>query len=96
MAIMEQKDKFYSGQQNIIMENRKKISISGVEDVDSFDESSIAVQTVMGDLVVSGDGLHIIKFSVDIGELVIEGDIDEVVYREGADVKKSFLSRMFG
>ncbi len=84
--------------QNIIIENRAKISISGVNDVDSFDECDIILQTSMGTLSVKGENLHINKFNVETGELIIDGDIDEVVYHnDGSYGKKgSFFSKMFG
>ena len=43
---------------NIIMENRKTLSISGVTDVDNFDEKTILLYTQMGELTVQGKGLH--------------------------------------
>lgn len=83
---------------NLILENREKITISGVEDVDSFDDNSIIIQTQMGLLTLVGSDLHIVKFNVDTGELSIEGEIDEMVYSdEGRYTKKGgFFSKMFG
>lgn len=100
MAIMEERVQRGQNepQQNIIIENRSKISISGVEDVDSFDERDMILQTNMGTLSVKGENLHINKFNIETGELVIDGDIDEVVYHnDGGYAKKgSLFSKMFG
>lgn len=83
---------------NIILENREKISISGVDDVESFDEESILLHTQMGMLSLKGVDLRIIKFNVDIGELVIEGGIDELVYsdNDGYLKKRGLFSKLFG
>ena len=81
---------------NVIMENRRRMSISGVSDVESFNEEEIVLHTDMGGLLVKGSGLHINKLSIEIGEVSLEGDIDGIDYIE---VKKGkgagILSRMF-
>lgn len=83
---------------NLIVENREKISISGVEDVESFDEENMLIHTEMGLLSLKGAELHINKFNVESGELVIEGDIDEIIYSDsnGYGKKGGFFSKMFG
>ena len=68
--------------QNVIMENRSKVNISGVNDVDSFDEGTIVLFTVLGVLTIKGGDLHINKLNVDTGELMIEGEIDSLTYSE--------------
>lgn len=97
MAVMDEK---YAKeeQQNIIIENRRRISVSGVDEVDSFDERDMILQTKLGTLSIKGDNLHINKFNVDTGELIIDGDVDEVIYHDigGYSKKGSFLSKMFG
>lgn len=84
MAMMEERTLKSQGEtvHNVILENRQKVSISGVEDVDSFDEAEMIIQTNMGTVSLKGENLHINKFNVDTGELVIEGDVDEFVYHD--------------
>lgn len=65
---------------NIILENRKTLSISGVTDVDNFDEKTILLYTNMGELTVRGQNLHVNSMSVETGEMSIEGDIWALVY----------------
>ena len=100
MAIMEQNIQKNQREdvQNIIIESRRRISVSGVEDVDSFDECDMILQTTMGTLSIKGEGLHINKFNVETGELIIDGDVDEVVYHDetGFGKKSSILSKLFG
>lgn len=65
---------------NIILENRKSLSISGITDVDSFDEREISLYTEMGELTVQGRELHIDAMSVETGNMTITGDIWALVY----------------
>lgn len=82
---------------NIMMENREKLSVSGVVDVDSFDEETVILATELGALMIKGADLHINKLNVDTGELIIEGEIDSCVFNDSYSSKSkgSFLSRMF-
>ncbi len=74
---------------NIIIENRKKGMLSGVRDVIGFDSETIDLVTDMGNLSIKGTDLKINKFSVDKGELDIEGLIVAFVYT--TDRKKTGL-----
>lgn len=66
---------------NIIMENRKKVSVSGVDDVESFNEEEIVLHTENQEvLVLKGSGLHINRLNVDSGDVNITGDIDSMEY----------------
>jgi len=81
---------------NIIMENRKKVSISGVDDVDSFDDDAVTLYTQGGMLSVKGENLHINKLSLESGEVIVEGEIVSLLYTD--DVKEkhgSILSKLF-
>jgi len=83
---------------NLIMENRRKLSVSGVEDVESFDEESIILYTEAGLLTIKGNELHINKLSVESGEVAIEGEIDSVVYSDADSSKGSgigLLGKLF-
>lgn len=65
---------------NIILENRKSLSISGITDVDNFDDKTISLYTQMGELVIQGKDLHVNAISVETGEMSIEGDIWSITY----------------
>ena len=75
---------------------REKLTVSGVEDVERFDESGIVMSTSAGVLVVTGEDLHIGKLSLDGGELHVDGRIDSVTYEEGGREQGGFLGRLFG
>ena len=77
---MAEEKKLVKMPHNLILENRHALTVSGVEDIDSFDEETIVLFTDMGELTVKGSGLHINKLSVDTGELSVEGDVHSLVY----------------
>jgi len=83
---------------NVIMENRKRISISGIEDVESFDEDSIILYTELGTLQIKGEDLHINKLSVESGEVMVEGEIDSLTYSDSDGSKNKgigFFGKLF-
>ena len=81
--------------QNIIMEDRKSLSVTGVSDVDSFDEQTITVFTELGELSVRGADLHITKLSVETGELTVDGRIDALIYTQEQPKNGGLFARMF-
>ncbi len=64
--------------QKIILEEREKLSITGVTDVIAFDEESITADTDMGVITIRGEGLHISKLNLDEGVLQTDGDVDSM------------------
>ena len=77
--------------QNLILENREKLSISGVLDVLSFDDQIVILETELGMLTIKGEDLRINKLSVDTGDVVIEGNINSVSYSEKEERKSANL-----
>jgi len=75
---------------------REHLTVTGVEDVERFDESGIVMSTSAGMLVISGEELHIGKLALDGGELHVDGRIDSVTYEEDARGQGGFFSRLFG
>jgi sporulation protein YabP len=80
---------------NLILEDRKKLSVSGVNDVGSFDEENIVVSTDYGELTVRGEKLHITKLSLEVGEMCIEGKVSGMQYAEIVEKSTGFLSKVF-
>ena len=80
---------------HVIMEVRESLSVSGVEEVESFDESQIIMHTSKGRLVVQGADLHIEKLSLDGGDLKVEGMVDSLTYEDDGGERGGFLSRLF-
>lgn len=65
---------------NIILQERKDLSVSGVVEVISFDDESIVINTSMGELTINGENLHVCKTNVETGELIVNGEICECIY----------------
>ena len=64
----------------VTLENRKTLSVSGITDIDSFDEREIILYTTMGELTITGRELHINSISIENGSLAVEGDIWSLQY----------------
>ena len=87
-------DEVIRSKQNIIIEDRKKLTLSGVKDVISFDDETLLLETVLGRLTVKGAGLHIVNYDTASGDLFAEGKIYAAVYT--SDEKNGgFFSRVF-
>ncbi|MBR3570515.1 MAG: YabP/YqfC family sporulation protein [Oscillibacter sp.] len=86
-----------AGAHRVEIVGRQKLTVSGVEDVERFDEGGIVMSTAAGALVVTGAELHIGKLSLDGGELHVEGKIDSVAYEDAPQERSGgFLGRLFG
>ena len=84
--------------QNLVLENRNKLSISGVLDVLSFDDQIVIVETDLGLLTIKGENLRINKLSIDTSDVIIEGDICSLSYSQKDLDKKGgegILSKIF-
>ena len=75
---------------------REHLVISGVEDVERFDENGIVMATSAGTLEVTGEELHIGKLSLDGGELHVDGRVDSVSYEDGGREGGGLFRRLFG
>ena len=83
--------------QNLILENRGKLSISGVIDVLSFDDQVVIVQTELGMLTIKGENIRINKLSIDTSEVIVEGEISNLAYSEKDTERKNsnLLGKIF-
>ena len=80
----------------LTLEGREHLTVSGVEDVERFDEACIVMSTCAGTLIVTGDNLHIDKLSLDGGELHVDGRIDSLDYEDSQPRQSGFFGRLFG
>ncbi len=78
----------------LMLEDRQRLTVSGVSDVDSFDDTAIVVYTDMGELTIKGEGLHISRLNVETGDLKVEGSVQALTYAEPA-VRGGFFGRLF-
>ena len=80
----------------LTLDGRERLTVSGVQDVERFDENMIVMATSAGTLVVTGERLHIGKLSLDGGELHVDGQIDALQYEDGGASPRGLLGRLFG
>ncbi len=77
------------------MTNRERGAVTGIQDVVSFDENQIILDTDQGLLTVKGKGLHVSRLTLEKGEIDIEGRFDSFVYSSNESYRKSGES-LFG
>lgn len=82
---------------NLILENRKRLALTGVVEVISFNETVIMLNTNLGSMTIRGEGLRMNKLDVQNGEVMIVGTINSCVY-SGVEIRKdneSILKKLF-
>ena len=95
MQYEEKRPRQEAADHHVILEGRASLSVSGVEEVESFDENAIVMRTSLGTLVVRGEELHIEKLSLDGGDLRVEGMVDSLTYEDDGGERGGFLARLF-
>lgn len=79
----------------LFMENRKRMTFTGVKEILSFDDECVSLITVMGKAVIRGKGIRIENFGTESGDMEIEGKIDALVYLNESSSKGGVLGRLF-
>ena len=80
---------------HVTMEDRRGLTVSGVEDVERFDEDEIVLSTTAGALIIKGSELHMEKLSLDGGEVRVSGRVDTLSYEEKR-ASGGFFARLLG
>ncbi|MBQ3182146.1 MAG: YabP/YqfC family sporulation protein [Clostridia bacterium] len=83
------------GNQSVSVTDRSSAVLTGVEEVISYDENNIVMQTSLGQLTLDGEGLNIVQLNLGEGIVSVEGRIDALYYMEQRE-RKSLFSRIFG
>lgn len=81
-----------------MLDNRKRTTLTGVEDVVEFDTTKIILESSMGILTIIGADLKITRLSIEKGEADIEGKVDSLTYsqvKNYGEKGKSALKRLF-
>lgn len=92
MVIEEKNTNLKTITQNLILENKEKLTITGVRDVLSFDDQIVILDTELGMLTVKGENIKINKLSIDSGDVILEGEINNLNYsKDNFDKKQSSL-----
>ena len=81
----------------LTMDRREKAVLTGVTDVERFDENEVVLHTHGGRLILTGTGLHVSSLQLEEGRLLVDGTIDGAVYDSGAMKRRGgFLRRALG
>ena len=75
---------------------RERVSITGVCDVQSFDEQSVILVTDCGELTVEGEGLHVGVLDIERGIVELDGSINGMYYSDSVPQKRGWRARLFG
>ena len=92
---MERREVPQERPQKLTLDDRKRLTVTGVQDVGSFDENAVVLETNQGVLVVRGRALHLRQLSVEGGQVAVEGQIDALLYEENRR-EGGFLARLLG
>lgn len=79
---------------DIVIENRQRMSATGIENVDSYEEDCIIAQSACGEIIIKGHDLKISRLSVETGDMTVEGSIDSVGYNAPKQ-SGGFFGRVF-
>lgn len=82
-------------EQNVFLENRSKLRMSGITEILNFDDETITVSTSFGRLIIKGAGLKIINFVTETGDMETEGKINAIVYLNDTKGKNSLMGKIF-
>lgn len=79
----------------ITLDARSRLSVTGVLEIESFDDGMIALATTRGPLVIHGQGLHLQELTSGGGAVRVDGTVDSIAYEEDAPTG-GFFARLFG
>lgn len=79
----------------LTLSDRKKLTVTGVSEVVSFDETAVQMETSLGCLMVYGQQLRLKNLSPEAGQLELTGEIEAMVY-EHPRRKGGWFSRVLG
>lgn len=81
---------------SLILQQRKTLSLTGVTDVDNFNDKVLLIYTSLGELTVRGRNLCVESFSTESGELTAHGDIKAMIYGDrNRQSKPNVLRKIF-
>lgn len=79
----------------ITLSERRVLTVSGVQDVDSFDEMTTVIYTEQGELTVKGNGLHITRLNIETGDLTLDGTVESLTYTDVRNRSGGFFGKLF-
>ncbi|MGL5647360.1 MAG: sporulation protein YabP [Clostridium sp.] len=79
-------------QSKIELENRRKMTLTGVNEVLSFNEEKIILNTVLGKMSIKGQGLKVNRLDVKNGDVIVEGYVSSMIYTNNKNTKRKFIN----
>lgn len=94
---MEEKKKVAELSHQLTLTNRAQLALEGVNNLGSYNQEQIILETSAGVLEIKGEGLHIQQLNLDQGKVLVDGEIVALIYNAENHLKKgkSFLGRLF-
>lgn len=80
---------------NVIMENRKKAVMTGVKDIENYNDTGMIIITESGGLKIKGRGLELVRISTETGDLEVTGEIVSLHYSDAERTPNNFISKLF-
>ena len=80
---------------NVIMNNCEKLSLTGIRDVEGFDENEITCVTDKGELLIRGENLHVDRVELSVGDVDVSGNISALIYTGSSGKKNGIFSKLF-
>ncbi|MBP3634824.1 MAG: sporulation protein YabP [Oscillospiraceae bacterium] len=80
----------------LTLDDRCRLTMTGIKEVESFDEEMVVLYTTRGTLVIRGTGLHLQLLSLDSGQVHVDGTVESLTYEDTAPGTGGFFSRLFG
>ena len=79
----------------LTLNERRQLSMTGVSEVVSFDDTSVVLRTQLGTLSIHGKELQLKTLSLEGGQVAVDGTVSALIYEEPRQTG-GWLSRMFG
>ena len=93
---MDKENIITSFNHNITISERKNIIITGVKKIESFDKLEFNMETTLGNLIIKGNDLEIVKLDTYQGNLTIKGKVNSIEYNDKSKTKEEgFLGKIF-
>ena len=96
---MDKQESSISGYNHgISLFERKNLVITGVKKIENFDNNQFILETIMGGMLIKGEGLELIKLDTLQGNVSIKGLINSISYVDETSKKEkeeSIFNRLF-
>ena len=80
----------------VTIDERQRLTVTAVEDMDSFNENEVIFLTGAGMMTVTGEDLHVNRLNLDDGTIVIEGTIESLDYADHEELRMTGKRGIFG